>query len=166
MRLLKFVDGDAPQTLDGAKWNGSTSVLSFPKLAGWQGKTEKTPGSYWLIDDSGKPVQVVEEVVVMRRISNAPQGITDAHVQEVDFRSRMGKQLESARQEYGQTFKTAATKAAAMNLETLREKKVENQKRERETVAGKIERGESVLDAKKSRGEAAASSAQGKKSKK
>ena len=163
MKLLKFVDADAPQTGHGAKWNGAGSTLTFPKLpGGWQGTAVPAPGSYWLIDDAGKPTRLFEEVVVMRRVTTVlPKGITDDDVKDVDFRSRMGKQLESTRLEYGQTFKTAASKAAAMNQEELRAKRLDTQKREREEIAGAIERGEALPEKGRSKGsrkEAAAAS--------
>jgi hypothetical protein len=144
MRLLKFVDSDAPQTGHGSTWDPVTNTLTLQKLrGGWQGVATPAPGAYWLIDETGKPVRLFEEVVVMRRVGTAPpRGISDEHVRDVDFRSRMGKQLESTRAEYGQTFKTAAAKAAAVNQEQKTTERLEKMKRERQEVAAQIERGE------------------------
>lgn len=161
MKLLKFVNGDAPQTFASMHFDGKQ--LSFPGLnKRWvASKAAATSGSYWLLDDSGAPVCLLNDVLVLKGELTAdavPTAIRDDHVAGVDLRSKLGRQLESSRAEYGSTYKTAAANAAVqMNADEEKEKRQEKTKRERTAVADQIERGEEPAG-KKSRKDSSKSS--------
>jgi hypothetical protein len=163
MKLLKFIDGDAPlvQT-PAAKFDNATNTLTagpnVPKM--WVGEVleSSTPaaGSYWLVDEkTGKLVGPVTSVVMMRTelpSSNySPAGVTDEHVDGVDFRNALGKALEGKRAEYGLTFKNAAVKPSLMNHEERAQNRQAAIKREREVVADQIS-GKVVEDAAPKKG--------------
>lgn len=158
MRLLKFVNGDAPASVQGAQLNLAAGTLSLPSFnKSWRKvqSSGSTEGCYWLVDDNGNPVCAIQEVVMLQGDTSA-RGATvvlDEHVKGVDFRNKMGKALESSRAEYGHTFKNASGSAAIqMNAEDDRQKRQERMKKDRTAVAEQVEKGEQPV-AKKSRKE-------------
>jgi hypothetical protein len=159
MRLLKFVNGDAPQTSASMRFDGNE--MTFPGLKkSWKVVNQQTvTGCYWLLDDNGKPVCQLNDVVILKGEmdqSVQPAPIRDDHVAGVDLRTKVGRLMESSRAEYGSTFKTAAANAAVqMNAEEEREKRQERARRERAAVADQVERGEELV-MKKSRKDSAA----------
>lgn len=146
MKLVKFSNGDAPQTFSAMQFDGRE--LTFPGLAKrWVAVNHAAvAGCYWLLNDDGTPVCALNDVTVLKsELTSAatPETIRDDHVAGVDLRSKIGKKLESTRAEYGSTYKTAAANAAVqMNADEEREKRTEKIKRERQSVADQIERGE------------------------
>ncbi|CCW63990.1 unnamed protein product [Phytomonas sp. EM1] len=169
MKLLKFVNCDAPQTFSGVEL--TSQRLSFPSSTSPAGKAkawslQPAPatlkgGGYWLLDDDGKPIGVLDEVLLaipeegkeIATSSSLPRGvITPRDIQDLDFRSKLGRQLERTRAEYGVTYKTAAKSARAlMDTAEINEKRQERMKREREAVVEAIEAGESVVDKAKTK---------------
>ena len=158
MRLLKFADGDAPQSFANAHVEHNT--VTYPGLCKkWvpieQGNTHLN-GFYWLLDDEGKPLCLLNDVLVMRAValpSATPAPVLDSHVAGVDFKSKIGRALETSRTEYGATYKTnAAGGAIQMNAEVTRAKKDEGARRQRENISEMIEKGE-VPEPKKPRKE-------------
>ena len=145
MKLLKFVDGDAPlvQT-PAAKFDSNTNTLtagpSVPKI--WVGEplesSTQAGGSYWLVDDNGKLIGPVSSIVMMRTelpsSKYAPEGICEAHTEGLDFRNAMGKAIDTKRAEYGVMYKNAAVKPSLMNHQERVSNRQETIKREREAV--------------------------------
>ena len=158
MRLLKFVNGDAPSSVDGAQLNlasGTLSLPSFNKIWRKVNTSGATDSCYWLVDDNGKPVCAIQEVVLLQgdTSARAAQIISEEHIKGVDFRNKMGKALESSRADYGHTFKNATgSSAIQMNAEDDRQKRQERMKKDRTAVADQVEKGEQPI-AKKSRKE-------------
>ena len=149
MKLLKFVDGDAPQSSTNVLFDNTRNTLSLGPnaLKQWVGDVQQQPSfasSYWLIDDHGKPLCALSQVVLMKgevtEKGKRPTGISNSTIEGVDFRSKAGKQLDTGRAEFGQTFKSSAAKPSLMNAAENREKKMEGRKREREKVAATIEK--------------------------
>ena len=172
MKLLKFVDGDAPLVQTSAmKFDNATNTLSagpnVPKV--WAGEVleSSTPaaGSYWLVDEkTGKLVGPISSVVMMHTElpSNkySPSGVTEEHVEGVDFRNALGKAIDGKRAEYGVMYKNAAVKPSLMNHEERAQNRQAAVKREREVVAEQISGNAPAADA------AAAAKKGGRKEKK
>ncbi|KAG5512387.1 hypothetical protein GH5_08237 [Leishmania sp. Ghana 2012 LV757] len=160
MKLLKFVNSDAPHTLADVQLRNQR--LWFPGKRGDAAAAAKSwvivpappmslSGGYWLLDDNNNPICEVTDVLlaVPETVPNAagsssgafaPRGVTDADIDGIDFRSKMGRQMERERATYGATSKTASKSARTMmNAEEVTEKKQERMKREREAVAEAIE---------------------------
>lgn len=157
MKLLKFVGGDAPQTFHTMKFDGHS--LTFPNLPKkWVAvnhtSSHPVTGSYWLIDDDGKPVCQLNDVIVMKGElipGYQPAAVRDDHVEGADIRSKYGKMFENARVEYGMTNSKAGG-VVSMNQQEQKAAYQEKAKKERATVANQIEKGEEA-PAKKSRKE-------------
>ncbi|CCW69735.1 unnamed protein product [Phytomonas sp. Hart1] len=168
MKLLKFINSDAPQTLSGAEL--TSDRLSFPSpmahaemAKSWTLHSISTAaqgGGYWLLDDNGKPIGILNDILLaipageeVATCGSVPRAvITDHEVNDLDFRSKLGRQLERTRAEYGVTYKTAAKSAQAlMDASELSEKRQERMRREREAVVESIEAGESVVDKPKAK---------------
>ncbi|AIN95288.1 hypothetical protein LPMP_030530 [Leishmania panamensis] len=171
MKLLKFVNSDAPHTLADVQLRNQR--LWFPGKRGNAAVAAKSwtvdvasptslSGGYWLLDDSSNPICEITDVLLAvpetaTRVAGsssgtfAPRGVTDKDVDGIDFRSKLGRQMERERATYGATSKTASKSARTMmNAEELTEKKHERMKRERETVAEAIENNEtSVMEPRK-----------------
>lgn len=190
MKLLKFVNGDAPQSIVGATLHAGSLTISTTGNQGKGGRTanggkssaamegsascakawkvqelmytssspssgDAVPvhgspmhGSYWLLDDNGKPVCVLNSVLLatpdVRRSAGValPRGIGEEDVAGLDLRSKLGQKLERTRHEYGTTYKTASKSARLMmNAEEVQEKKHERMKRERTALAETLESG-------------------------
>ncbi|KAK7199017.1 hypothetical protein NESM_000869700 [Novymonas esmeraldas] len=168
MKLLKFVNSDAPHTLAGVQLRNHR--LWFPGKRGnaavaaksWSLDTSACSsfsGGYWLLDDDNNPICELTDIVlaVPETATNAaaavhsgssssssstfaPRGVTDTEVDGIDFRSKMGRQMERERATYGATSKTATKSTRTMmNAESVTEKRNERLKRDRETVAETIE---------------------------
>ncbi|KPI85211.1 hypothetical protein ABL78_5719 [Leptomonas seymouri] len=162
MKLLKFSNSDAPHTLADVQlrsnrlwFQGNRANVESAK--GWS--IEVAPaslqGGYWLLDDNNNPIceitdvllAVPEAVTTTANGSSAssssvasPRGVSEKEVDGVDFRSRMGRQLERERATYGATSKVASKSARSMiNAEEVTEKKHDRMKRGREAVAEAIE---------------------------
>lgn len=167
VKLLKFVNGDAPQTLAGAELSHTRlefgSKAAHASLAkAWTLKSSEEEkaslrGGYWLLDENNKPVALVDEVILAvpeeasgkdgktTTCSSTPRGVTDEDIRGVDLRSKLGRQLERARAEYGTTYRTASKSAREMmNAEEVMKKRSEKMKREREAVADAVEAGEAL----------------------
>lgn len=170
MKLLKFVNSDAPHTLADVQLRNQR--LWFPGKRGGAAATAakswsidtasptSLTGGYWLLDDNNNPICELTDVLVAvpetsaagssggnnsgaAAASYAPRGVTDRDVDGIDFRSKMGRQLERERATYGAVSKTASKSARTMmNAEEVTEKKYERVKREREAVAEAIESNE------------------------
>ncbi|ESL09642.1 hypothetical protein TRSC58_02635 [Trypanosoma rangeli SC58] len=164
MKLLKFVNCDAPnvapEMLQLSVEEQRASVLSDGHSG--KGRREQVAkswrlisaaasmeGAYWLLKDDNTPIGPIDKVLLATRDSanvdctKMPDGIEESHVKEVDLRSKMGKQLQRSRQEYGQTFKTAAKNAALlMDADRLRVGREEKTRRELKRVVEAIENGE------------------------
>ena len=166
MRLLKFVDGDAPQVAVGIKFDNTSNTLSFGSNAPkrWvgedsnNGSSTNLSGCYWLVADDGS-ICALNDVVLLKSqltpVGATPKGVEDRHMDGVDFRNKMGRALESSRADYGVTYKKSAAKPSLMNQQEKYEKRQEAMKREREDVANQIASGE-VPVSRKSRKDAAA----------
>ncbi|KAG5487733.1 hypothetical protein LSCM1_08098 [Leishmania martiniquensis] len=158
MKLLKFVNSDAPHTLADVQLRNQR--LWFPGKRGdaaaksWvidSASSTSLSGGYWLLDDNNNPICEITNVLlaVPETAANAAgsssglfslRGVTDSDVDGVDFRSKMGRQMERERATYGATSKTASKSARTMmNAEEVTEKRQERMKREREAVAEAIE---------------------------
>ncbi|RNF14925.1 uncharacterized protein Tco025E_05681 [Trypanosoma conorhini] len=164
MKLLKFVNCDAPNVtpdmLQLSVEEQRARVLSNGHSGGGRGEqatmswhlistAPSMEGAYWLLNDDNTPIGPIDTVLLAARdTANAdctrlPNGVEEGHIHEVDLRSKMGKQLQRARQEYGQTFKTAAKNAALlMDADRLRVGREEKARAERKRVVEAIENGE------------------------
>ncbi|KAH9598791.1 hypothetical protein LSM04_001566 [Trypanosoma melophagium] len=137
--------------------NSKESVQSWRMI----GSTASTTGCYWLLNDDNTPIGPIDEVMLATRDDTpnvhtnnnhhmnhdnnkrTPTGVEESHVDGVDLRSKMGRQLQRTREEYGQTFKTAAKNAALlMDAERLKAGREEKAKLERKRVVDAIENGE------------------------
>lgn len=166
MRLLKFIDGDAPQAAAGMKFDNVSNTLSFGSSSpmSWVGKDSSNgsstslSGCYWLVGDDGS-ICAINDVVLMKgsltNVGSVPKGIQDHHMEGVDFRTKTGRAIESSRAEYGVTYKKASTKPSQMNHQEKYEKRQEAMKREREDISAQIANGEAPVS-RKSRKEAPA----------
>lgn len=166
MRLLKFIDGDAPQAAVGMKFDNVSNTLSFgpnvPKR--WigqdsnNGSSSNLSGCYWLVSDDGS-ICALNDVVLLKSdltpAGSTPKGVEDHHMEGVDFRNKIGRALESSRADYGVTYKKSAAKPSLMNQQEKYEKRQEAMKREREDVAQQIANGEMPMS-RKSRKDATA----------
>ncbi|CAG9567284.1 conserved hypothetical protein [Leishmania major strain Friedlin] len=170
MKLLKFVNSDAPHTLADVQlrnqrlWfpcrhgNAAVAAKSWTLTAA---SPASVSGGYWLLDDDSQPICEITDVLLAlpETAANAagssgtfaPRGVTDKDVDGIDFRSKMGRQMERERATYGATSKTATKSARTMmNAEEMTEKKNERMKREREAVAEAIEDNDaSVMEPRK-----------------
>ncbi|GET85561.1 hypothetical protein, conserved [Leishmania tarentolae] len=170
MKLLKFVNSDAPHTLADVQlrnqrlWfscrhgNATAAAKSWTLNAA---SPASLSGGYWLLDDSNNPICEITDVLLAlpETTANAagssgtfaPRGVADKDIDGIDFRSKMGRQMERERATYGATSKTASKSARTMmNAEEVTEKKHERMKRERETVAEAIENNDaSVIEPRK-----------------
>ncbi|KAG5511919.1 hypothetical protein JKF63_07744 [Porcisia hertigi] len=169
MKLLKFVNSDAPHTLEGVQLQNHR--LWFPCKRGNKAVVAKSwtidaapsaslSGGYWLLDDNENPICEITKVMlaIPETGLNAaaevvggggggssssifvPHGVTDKDVDGIDLRSKMGRQIERERATYGSTSKTASKSVRTMmNAEEVTEKKHQRMKREREAIAELIE---------------------------
>ncbi|ORC93346.1 uncharacterized protein TM35_000012230 [Trypanosoma theileri] len=139
----------------GSRKNGNSAEM----VHSWRvvSSAPSTTGCYWLLNDDNTPIGPIDEVMLAVRddthknnnnnnINNnkrTPAGVEESHVEGVDLRSKMGRQLQRTREEYGQTFKTAAKNAALlMDAERLKTGREEKTKLERKRVVEAIENGE------------------------
>lgn len=163
MKLLKFLNSDAPKTLVDAKLTHGR--LSFPsgkrshgiggEAKAWTLQTAPSSmqGGYWLLDDQDQPICVVTDILVAvsekatgdgASVVATPRGITDGDIDGLDFRSKMGRQMEREHATYGSTYKMASNSTRLMmNAEEVTVKRQEKLKRDRETLAEAVENGES-----------------------
>lgn len=161
MKLLKFVNSDAPHTL--ADVHLRNNRLSFPAKRGnaqsakaWSidAAPSSLQGGYWLLDDNNNPICEITDVLLALPETAAattyaaagsssvanPRGVSEKEVDGIDFRSKMGRQMERERATYGATSKVASKSARLMmNAEEVTEKKYDRMKRDREAVAEAIE---------------------------
>jgi len=136
MKLLKFLKNDAPHSIADARL--SNQRLSFPSTKRVHGESrdakawtvEKAPstmqGGYWLLDDQGQPICVVTDILFAvpenasttagrgTSVVATAQGISDTEVDGLDFRSKVGRQMEREHATYGSTYKTASNSARLM----------------------------------------------------
>jgi hypothetical protein len=165
MKLLKFVNSDAPHTLADVQLRNSR--LWFPGKRGnaqsakaWSIDTAPSSlqGGYWLLDDNGNPICEITDVLLATPETVAAssssvaalRGVTEKAMDGIDFRSKMGRQLERERATYGATSKVASKSARSMmNAEVVTEKKYDRMKRDREAVAEAIESNDPSLLEKK-----------------
>eukprot|EP00758_Cryptobia_borreli_P004657 Tbor_TRINITY_DN4505_c0_g2::TRINITY_DN4505_c0_g2_i1::g.15823::m.15823 len=157
MKLLKFVDGDAPQTSTDLVFDPDTCSVSFgancpmkwvPDISTATTAADDLAGCYWLIDDNGVPLTALNDIILMRAIPTArgatPKGVTDKHLEGIDFRNKKGKAIESSRAEYGATYKKAAAKPTMMAQEENYIKRQDVKKREREAIAEQVLSGNAI----------------------
>lgn len=160
MKLLKFVNSDAPQTLAESELSVHRLTMKSTKAGGpraaktWALRpvSSATQGGYWLLDDQDQPICALNHVVLavsddahIPTSSAMPRGVGAAEVKGVDFRNKMGRQLERSRAEYGATYKTASKSARQMmNAEEVSEKRHAVMTRAREAVAEAIEGGDAL----------------------
>ncbi|KPA73641.1 hypothetical protein ABB37_09773 [Leptomonas pyrrhocoris] len=178
MKLLKFVNSDAPHTLADAQlrnnclcFPGKHGAAQFAKTWSIDTAPASFQGGYWLLDDNNSPICEVTDVLLAMPASAAadaaasatedgfaqtsssvtrPRGVSDAEVDGIDFRSKMGRQLERERGTYGATSKNASKSARAMmNAEEVTEKTHDRMKRAREALADAIENNDPTVTEKK-----------------
>jgi hypothetical protein len=166
MRLLKFTAADAPNTSLPLQWNTSDSTLrSSASQMRWKGVESKGPSSsFLLLTDDGQVVPISGVIALTPDGSSVRmQQVSDAHIADLDFRNKAGKKLDASKLEYGRTYAKAQAKPVMMNADSVREKRNEYNKREREAVAEAIEKGEKYEKqgrlGKKARGEGEATAA-------
>ncbi|KEG15548.1 hypothetical protein DQ04_00041120 [Trypanosoma grayi] len=170
MKLVKFISCDAPAVAATAIQVSvdEQRVRVFPNrnsgndrskqaVKSWRlhSATPSTSGCYWLLNDDNTPIGPIDEVLLASRDNESnsagvsvPNGVEESHIDGVDLRSKMGKQLQRTREEYGQTFKTAAKNAALlMDAERLHTGREEKKREERKRVVEAIENGEEPVRA-------------------
>lgn len=169
MKLLKFVNSDAPHTLADVQLRNNR--LSFPSkrstahtVKAWSidASPSSLNGGYWLLDDNNNPICEITDVLLAipeTSLSSptasssvaVPRGVTEAEVAGVDFRSKMGRKMERERATYGATSKVASKSARTMmNAEEMTEKRNDRMKRDREAVAEAVENNDASITEKKS----------------
>lgn len=147
MKLLKFINGDAPQQKNGIQWDSEHQTLTLgdhSPLRWTPVEQQKLSSCYMLVDDGGL-LGEIQEVVVLKSSLTAegkPKGVTAEHVKGVDFRNKKGKMLDERRAEFGTTYSNV--KPSKMNEEILRENRKQANKRERDRVANAVDEGEIV----------------------
>ncbi|RNF24416.1 hypothetical protein TcG_00903 [Trypanosoma cruzi] len=169
MKLVKFLNCDAPNVpadmlqlsveeqricvVSNQRSDGEHETKSWHLISA----APSMDGVYWLLNDDNTPIGSINEVLLATRdnansaCKKVPEGVKECHIDGVDLRSKMGKQLQRTREEYGQTFKTAARNAALlMDADRLRVGREEKVRKERKRVVEAIENGEEPI--RKTRG--------------
>ena len=112
MKLLKFVNSDAPHTLANVQLRNSR--LTFPSKQGsaqtikaWSIDTAPSSlqGGYWLLDDDNNPICEVTSVLLAMPESigapsassssvATPRGVSEKEMDGIDLGSKMGSEVE------------------------------------------------------------------------
>lgn len=146
MKLLNFIHGAAPQhpaaTFDPAR---SAVSLTVPRgVLEWRAvTTSHPPAGTMLVALEDGSLHQVEAVLEMQAVS-ASMSVKDAQATEADvmgqdFRTKKGRQLDKARQEFGRTTGTVKAKPVAMDREEQTSKLLQRVKRGREDLDRRIE---------------------------